>query len=181
MKNIFKIAALSGLVMSSFSAFADTEAPTPGSLHITGTVVETTCAVPKADMTRTIPFDSTITNALAGTVAGTVLQSKSFTFSVTDCPGTASKVGMKFDYDPDPAGNYMKNTVGTGAAQGVLLGISEDGDTTAVQSGTLVGLTDVDTTSHGATIKAKVNAYREGTTFAPGSITSTANITLQYQ
>lgn len=169
-----KLSLLTVLVTGSCMANAATQ----GTLTITGNIVDQTCEVDAAQMTRTIDLgDIAKGNITAAAVDGSVT-SKPLVFDLTKCPASAKSVGIRFDFTPDASHTtYLSNT-GTGA--GVLLGITDNQDNLE-QSGGVVLATNLDTTAGTATVNAKVHAYRTAATDADitaGNIASTATVTI---
>ncbi|EBN7971039.1 type 1 fimbrial protein [Salmonella enterica] len=180
MKINAQLTVLSCVLAGVFSASvcAATVNPVTGSLKITGNVVDATCEVPAAQLTRTInvpEIDQSVLTA-AGKGAAVTGASTAFQFDVTKCPTSVKRVGVRFDYTGDTAfPALMKNT---GTAKGVLLGISKDTDTTAITTGTSVDAASI--ANGAATVKAKVNAYRTTEAVVAGDIASTATVTVNY-
>lgn len=170
----FRLPLLAVLVAGPCMANAATQ----GTLTITGNIVDQTCEVDAAQMTRTVDLGdiskgSITTAAVDGSVASRPLK-----FDLTKCPASAQSVGIRFDFTPDASHTtYLSNT-GTGA--GVLLGITDDQDNLE-QSGGVVLATNLDTSAGTATVNAKVHAYRTAATDADitaGNIASTATVTI---
>lgn len=179
---------LSLIAASLFTCFAASAAPAypsdTGSLHVTGQILNQTCSVDSAQMTKTVTFAPITIATLTAAAEGDVIASQPLQFDVSSCPNTVTRVGIKFGYTADAAGNYLANTAGTPAG-GVLMGISEDGNTTAVAADTIINsaAADLNATAGTAVIKAKANLYKLAAAGAEaeGDITSTANVTVDYQ
>jgi major type 1 subunit fimbrin (pilin) len=168
-----------GLMLSA-NAFAS---DTAGSLNTTGEVVAGTCSIAQSVLTQTVDLGNIaltdITKVSSGSqVSGT---DKPFEFALTNCPITVTKVGIKFNYTADSAGNYLENT-DSNPATGVRLGITTTADSTPVATGTVIQ-SDPFTAAAGAsaTVHAKVAAYRTSTQ-APteGGITSLSQVVVSY-
>lgn len=169
-----KLSLLTVLVTGSCMANASTQ----GTLTVTGNVVDQTCEVDAAQMTRTVDLgDIAKGNIMAAAVDGSVI-SRPLKFDLTKCPASAQSVGIHFEFTPDANHTtYLSNT-GTGA--GVLLGITDDQDNLE-QSGGVVLATNLNTTAGTATVNAKVHAYRTAATdvdITAGNIASTATVTI---
>lgn len=176
------LSLIAASLLTCFTAGAVTYPSDTATLHITGQILDQTCSVDSAQMTRTVSFAPVTVAALTAAADGDVIQSQNLQFDVSSCPNTVTRVGIKFGYTADAAGNYLVNTAGTKAG-GVLLGISEDGNTTALAPDSIINAAagDLNATAGTATIKAKVNMYKLAGAVAEGDITSTANVTVDYQ
>lgn len=147
-------------------------------LTMKGRVVEKTCEVPSAQLTKTIIVPAISQTALSALEENAVVTASStpFQFDVTNCPSTVKRVGVLFDYAADTAyPTYMQNT---GTATGALLGISSDANTDAIATGTLIDAASI--VDGAATVKAKVNAYRTSATVTAGDVASTVMVALDY-
>lgn len=149
-----------------------------GTYSVVGNLYDATCTIDAAQLTRTIDLPRIHSGAASTAPVGSVLNSQDFDFDFTTCPAGFDKAGIKFSYNADANhANYMANT---GDATGVLLGISDVADTTAIASGTTLK-SDIDTTAHTAKVQAKVNAYRVSGTVAEGAITSVSQVIVAYE
>lgn len=163
--------------LAVFSAHAASD-NNNGTFSVVGNVYDATCAIPAAELTRTIDIPRIHTTDASTAAAGAVLKSQDIDFDFTDCPAAFTKAGIKFSYDADANNaNYMANT---GDATGVLLGISDAADTTAIASGTTLK-SDIDAAANTAKVQAKVNAYRVAGTVAEGAITSISQVVVAYE
>lgn len=168
----------SAALMLSANAFADNST---GSVHITGQVLDATCTIDASQLNQTVDLGAIQSSALTAVGPGAIVTSKPVNFTLTNCPKSLDKLGIRFNYTADAAGNYMENT---GTAKGVLLGISNPAETgnTAIATGASIGSLDYDPTAGGnATINAQVNAYRIGTdTPTEGTIASVSQVVVAY-
>lgn len=168
---LLAIAVLSAAGMSAASA-------TTGTLTITGNVVDQTCEVDAAQLTRTVDLGYITQGAIKAAGQNASVANKPLVFNVTACPASTQSVGIKFDYTADSThSQYLANT-GTGA--GVLLGITDDNDA-LLTTGSTVNAANLDTKAGTATVNAKVQAYRTAATDADitaGDIASTATVTV---
>ncbi|ECC2872565.1 type 1 fimbrial protein [Salmonella enterica subsp. enterica] len=175
MNNAMKLLAIAVLSAAGMSAAS---AATQGTLTITGNVVDQTCEVDATQLTRTVDLgEITQGNIMAAAQNASVI-SKPLTFDVTNCPASATGVGIKFEYTTDTTNTqYLENT---GDGKGVLLGITDDADA-LVAPGGVVNAANLDTTTGNATVNAKVQAYRTATAdtdITVGNIASTATVTV---
>ncbi|HFI9138267.1 TPA: fimbrial protein [Escherichia coli] len=158
--------------LSSGVVFADDS----GSVHVAGTIVDASCLIASSQLTRTVDFGDIDAHDVSGVGVGAVVKTEPLAFDITDCPASTNQVGIRFDYTANADGqNYLQNT---GDAAGALFGISSDADDTAVASGTALYAASI--TDGAATVNAKANLYHVDDTYTPGSLTSTANVTLVY-
>ncbi|EDQ2188820.1 type 1 fimbrial protein [Salmonella enterica] len=175
MNNAMKLLAIAVLSAAGMSAAS---AATQGTLTITGNVVDQTCEVNAAQLTRTVDLGDITQGAIKAAAQHASITSKPLVFDVTKCPASTKSVGIKFDFTADAAGNqYLSNT---GNGKGVLLGITDDTDT-LVTAGGVVNAANLDTTAGTATVNAKVQAYRTAaadTDVTAGNIASTATVTV---
>ncbi|EAA3138413.1 type 1 fimbrial protein [Salmonella enterica subsp. enterica] len=169
-----KLSLLAALATGACMANAATQ----GTLTITGNIVDQTCEVDAAQMTRTVDFGDIGKAAITAAAVDGSITSKPLVFDFTKCPASTTDVGIRFDFTPDANHtNYLSNT-GTGA--GVLLGVTDENDNLE-QSGGVVLATNLDKTAGTATVNAKVHAYRTAATDADitaGNIASTATVTI---
>ncbi|EKH7682438.1 type 1 fimbrial protein [Salmonella enterica] len=175
MNNCMKLLAVTVLSAAGMSAAS---AATTGTLTITGNVVDQTCEVDAAQLTRTVDLGDITQGVIKAAAQNASVSNKPLVFNVTNCPASTTGVGIKFDYTADATNTqYLANT-GTGT--GVLLGITDDADT-LVATGGSVNATNLDTAAGTATVNAKVHAYRTAATDADinaGNIASTATVTV---
>lgn len=170
-KNTF-VASVILAGLASGSAFADDS----GSVHVTGTIVDASCLITQSQLDRTVDFGNIAKSDVTSADVGAVVKTEPLAFDITDCPASTNQVGIRFDYTANADGqNYLQNT---GDAAGALFGISSDTDDTAVASGTALYAASI--TGGAATVNAKANLYHVDDTYTPGSLTSTANVTLVY-
>lgn len=169
---LLAIAVLSAAGMSAASA------ATQGTLTITGNVVDQTCEVDATQLTRTVDLGEITQGNIIAAAQNASVTSKPLTFDVTNCPASATGVGIKFEYTTDTTNTqYLENT---GDGKGVLLGITDDADA-LVAPGGVVKAANLDTTTGNATVNAKVQAYRTAaadTDITAGNIASTATVTV---
>ncbi|MGS8566356.1 fimbrial protein, partial [Salmonella enterica] len=91
---------------------------------ITGNVVDQTCEVDAAQLTRTVDLGDITQGAIMAAAQNASVTSKPLTFDVTNCPASITGVGIKFEYTTDATNTqYLENT---GNGKGVLLGITDD-------------------------------------------------------
>ncbi|EEA1793999.1 hypothetical protein C9588_24490 [Salmonella enterica subsp. enterica serovar Muenchen] len=175
MNNCMKLLAVAVLSAAGMSAAS---AVTQGTLTITGNVVDQTCEVDAAQLTRTVDLGDITQGVIMAAAQHASVTSKPLTFDVTNCPASATGVGIRFDYTTDATDTqYLANT---GNGKGVLLGITDDADA-LVASGNVVNAANLDTTAGTATVNAKVQAYRTAvadTDVTAGNIASTATVTV---
>ncbi|ECL8479783.1 type 1 fimbrial protein [Salmonella enterica] len=169
---LLAIAVLSAAGMSAASA------TTNGTLTITGNVVDQSCEVDAAQLTRTVDLGEITQGTIMAVAQNASVTSKPLVFNVTNCPVGTNSVGIKFAYTADATNTqYLANT-GTGT--GVLLGITDNTDALVTNNGT-VDAADLDATAGTATVNAKVQAYRtaaDATGITAGNIASTATVTV---
>lgn len=159
--------------LSSGVVFADDGS---GNVHVAGTIVDASCLITSSQLTRTVDFGYVDRHDVSSVGVGAVAISRPLTFYITACPTQTNNVGIRFDYTQNADGqNYLQNT---GDAAGALFGISSYTDETAVASGTTLYAASI--TDGAATVNAKANLYHVDDTYTPGSLTSTANVTLVY-
>lgn len=171
MKNTIIASAVLASVMSS-QVFADET----GSVKVTGVVTASSCVVTQNQLDKTIDFGNIAKSDVTSAGVGAVAKTEPLAFDITGCPTATNQVGIRFDYTANADGqNYLQNT---GDAAGALFGISSDTDDTAVASGTALYAASI--TDGAATVNAKANLYHVDDTYTPGSLTSTANVTLVY-
>ncbi|EGB7594028.1 type 1 fimbrial protein [Salmonella enterica] len=175
MNNCMKLLAIAVLSAAGMSAAS---AATNGTLTITGNVVDQTCEVDAAQLTRTVDLGDITQGAIMAVAQNASVSNKPLVFDVTNCPASAAGVGIKFDYTTDTTNTqYLANG---GSGKGVLLGITDDADA-LVAPGSVVNAANLDTTAGTATVNAKVQAYRTAATAADitaGNIASTATVTV---
>ncbi|MCT7099192.1 type 1 fimbrial protein [Salmonella enterica subsp. enterica serovar Sandiego] len=117
---LLAIAVLSAAGMSAASA------ATQGTLTITGNVVDQTCEVAAAQLTRTVDLGDITQGIIKAAAQNASVANQPLVFAVTGCPASATGVGIKFDYTADATNTqYLANT---GNGKGVLLGITDDAD-----------------------------------------------------
>ncbi|EAU4784013.1 type 1 fimbrial protein [Salmonella enterica] len=175
MNNCMKLLAVAVLSAAGMSAASAT---TNGTLTITGNVVDQTCEVDAAQLTRTVDLGDITQGAITAAAQNASVASQPLVFNVTNCPASTTSVGIKFDYQT--ASGTIAYLGNTGNAQGVLLGITDDADALVVP-GDQVSAKNLDTTAGTATVNAKVQAYRTAATDADitaGNIASTATVTV---
>lgn len=175
MNNAMKLLAIAVLSAAGMSAAS---AATQGTLTITGNVVDQTCEVDATQLTRTVDLGEITQGNIIAAAQNASVTSKPLTFDVTNCPASATGVGIKFEYTTDTTNTqYLENT---GDGKGVLLGITDDADA-LVAPGGVVKAANLDTTTGNATVNAKVQAYRTAaadTDITAGNIASTATVTV---
>lgn len=175
MNNCMKLLAIAVLSAAGMSAAS---AATQGTLTVTGNVVDQTCEVAAAQLTRTVDLGDITQGTIKAAAQNASVANQPLVFAVTGCPASATGVGIKFDYTADATNTqYLANT---GNGKGVLLGITDDADA-LVAPGGKVSAANLDTTAGTATVNAKVQAYRTAATdadIAAGNIASTATVTV---
>ncbi|EAZ1417769.1 type 1 fimbrial protein [Salmonella enterica subsp. enterica serovar Carrau] len=175
MNNAMKLLAIAVLSAAGMSAAS---AATNGTLTITGNVVDQTCEVDAAQLTRTVDLGEITQGNIMAVAQNASVSHKPLVFDVTNCPASATGVGIKFEYTTDATNTqYLENT---GNGKGVLLGITDDADA-LVAPGSVVNAANLDTTAGKATVNAKVQAYRTAaadTDVTAGNIASTATVTV---
>lgn len=167
---LLAVAVLSAVGMSAASA------ATNGTLTITGNVVDQTCEVDAAQLTRTVDLGEITQGDIMAVAQNASVNNKPLVFDVTNCPASAAGVGIKFDYTTDATNTqYLANT---GNGKGVLLGIT-DGADALVAPGNVVNAANLN--AGNATVNAKVQAYRTAaadTDITAGNVASTATVTV---
>lgn len=175
MNNYMKLLAVAVLSAAGMSAASAT---TNGTLTITGNVVDQTCEVDAAQLTRTVDLGGITQGTITAAAQKASVASQPLRFDVTNCPASTTSVGIKFDYTT--ASGTIAYLDNTGNGKGVLLGITDDADALVVP-GDQVSAKNLDTTAGTATVNAKVQAYRTAATDADitaGNIASTATVTV---
>ncbi|ECD4468644.1 type 1 fimbrial protein [Salmonella enterica subsp. enterica serovar Kisangani] len=170
----FKLSLLAALAAGSCMANAATQ----GTLTISGNVVDQTCEVDAAQMTRTVDLGDIGKAAITAVAVDGSVTSKPLVFDFTKCPASTTEVGIRFDFTPD--GNHTNYLSNTGTGAGVLLGITDENDNLE-QSGGVVLATNLDKTAGTATVNAKIHAYRTAASDADitaGNIASAATVTI---
>ncbi|EDO5887603.1 type 1 fimbrial protein [Salmonella enterica] len=179
MNSCMKLLTVAVLSAAGMSVASVASAATQGTLSITGNVVDKTCEVDAAQLTRTIDLGNISQESVKTATQNASVASSSLVFGVTGCPASATGVGIKFDYTADATNaQYLANT---GNGKGVLLGITDDADA-LVSSGGVVNSVNLDTKTGNADVKAKVHAYRTAATdkdIVAGNIESTATVTVE--
>ena len=169
---------LLAVVVLSAAGMSAASASTTGTITITGNVIDQTCEVDAAQLTRTIDFGDLSMGNITAVAQNASVTSKPLVFGVTKCPASINGVGIKFDYTADATNTqYITNT---GDGTGALFGITDNNDQSVVNGGT-VWADDLDATAGTATVNAKVHVYRTGATEADvgaGAINSTATVTV---
>ncbi|EBL6422656.1 type 1 fimbrial protein, partial [Salmonella enterica subsp. enterica serovar Give] len=108
MNNCMKLLAIAVLSAAGMSAAS---AATQGTLTITGNVVDQTCEVDAAQLTRTVDLGDITQGAIMAAAQNASVTSKPLTFDVTKCPASITGVGIKFDYTTDATNTqYLANT-----------------------------------------------------------------------
>lgn len=149
---------------------------TSGSLHVTGSFVDSSCLITQDQLTKTIHFADISKTTLTAVAQDAVVISQPLTFNITNCPADTNSVGIKFDFDKVDFGqNYIKNT---GMGKGAAFGVSSDLNTNPIAPGGKVDTTAFN--EQAATINAQVNIYRTAENYTEGGLESTANVTLVY-
>ncbi|EKC4630178.1 type 1 fimbrial protein [Salmonella enterica] len=175
MNNCMKLLAIAVLSAAGMSVAS---AATNGTLTITGSVVDQTCEVDAAQLTRIVDLGEITQGNIMAVAQNASVSHKPLVFDVTNCPASAPGVGIKFEYTTDATNTqYLENT---GNGKGVLLGITDDADA-LVAPGGVVNAANLDTTTGNATVNAKVQAYRTAaadTDVTAGNIVSTATVTV---
>ncbi|EHU9228231.1 type 1 fimbrial protein [Salmonella enterica] len=175
MNNCMKLLAIAVLSAAGMSVAS---AVTNGTLTITGNVVDQTCEVDASQLTRTVDLGEITQGNIMAVAQNASVSHKPLVFDVTNCPASATGVGIKFEYTTDATNTqYLENT---GNGKGVLLGITDDADA-LVAPGGVVNAANLDTTTGNATVNAKVQAYRTAaadTDVTAGNIASTATVTV---
>lgn len=167
LKSISSVVALTALLSAtSMSASAET-------LTVTGHVAANSCIIPADQMTRTIDIPAFQQAAVSEASDGQTLEEQAFSFSVSGCPSSVSRVGVKFSYQPDATNPfYMANT---GDATGVAFAIA-DAANNLVANNTNIMSADYDNSTGAGSINAKVRAFRTAADAGAGDITSTATV-----
>ncbi|WP_395537073.1 fimbrial protein [Klebsiella pneumoniae] len=173
-KHFLKLSLLSALVAGSCVANATTQ----GSLTVVGNVVEQTCQIDAAQMTRTVELGDISKGAINAVAVDGSVTSKPLVFDLTKCPADIGGVGIRFDFTPDA--NHTDSGTSVTQVVGVLLGVTDENDNLE-QSGGVVLSTNLDKAAGTATVNAKVHAYRTAATDADitaGNVASTATVTI---
>ncbi|EKK6578952.1 type 1 fimbrial protein, partial [Salmonella enterica] len=130
MNNCMKLLAIAVLSAAGMSAAS---AATQGTLTITGNVVDQTCEVAAAQLTRTVDLGNITQGTIKAAAQNASVANQPLVFAVTGCPASATGVGIKFDYTADATNTqYLANT---GNGKGVLLGITDESDALVAPGG----------------------------------------------
>ncbi|EGK6862071.1 type 1 fimbrial protein [Salmonella enterica subsp. enterica serovar Glostrup] len=153
-------------------------------ITVSANVVSRSCEIDKnlLEGGGTISLAGLPQNIIRDTTVDSPVRSKDLVINLIHCPVDA-KVGISFNFTPDPNHPaYMANnsSSGSGDLNGVLLGLTDEGDN-LLRSGSTVVATQQDVLAGTATAKIKVKAFRVAATDAGisgGLVSSLATLTI---
>ncbi|MBH2031442.1 MAG: fimbrial protein [Pseudomonadales bacterium] len=126
-----KFAMMALLVGSAFASVANAA---DGTINFTGNITDQACTVDPASANKTVKLGSVRAGVFGA--AGTTAAPTRFSIMLTSCPAGVTSASMKFD-GPTSAdnSNLVALTGGTGAAEGVAVGIYEVDSATLIPVG----------------------------------------------
>lgn len=173
-KKMTMIALAAGAIATQGSAFA-----ADGTINFSGKVIDSGCTVAEtANGPLSVALGSFAKTSFKD--VGAQSAKKGFTLTLTNCPGTAASVQIRFAGNPDPTNSTLiALTPGTAAdpsATGIALGLS---DTTGAPLPNLQNSSAVTLVNNAATLNLIAFYQRTGTVVS-GAANAVADFTLIY-
>ena len=166
-----------GLVVLSSSVFA-----ADGTIDFTGSITANTCTIDGSTTSTTKTVDLGSVPASALSTVGQTAGNKSFSFVLTNCSSSATKVATRFEsLVASPEGYLSLTGAGsTGVAENVQVGIYDAAGELQPVNGVIPTTSYVDLDNGDATLNYTAAYYATGVA-TPGDANAQVSYTLSYQ